>query len=134
LPKNIKKSSNSHSHNPIHAVYTYIIEANADTARKKMENTADLFDIASEDSPVVDGVALDPAVDELVTDGVEEVEGVVPDDDVDALGAAAGAPRVLHWLTGGVWTLHAGGSSIAFVVLMATPSDDAFPLRSTQRH
>jgi hypothetical protein len=123
--KEYKKSSNSHSHNPIHAVYTHIIEANADTARKKMEITADLFNIASEDSPVVDGVALDPAVDELGTDGV---------DDVDALGAAAGAPRVLHWLTGGVWTLHAGGSSIAFVVLMATPSDDAFPLRSTQRH
>ena len=31
-------------------------------ANKKTEITADLFDIASDDSPVVDGVALDPAV------------------------------------------------------------------------
>jgi hypothetical protein len=42
--------------------YTYIIEANADMARNKMEIMADLFDMASDDSPVVDGVALDPAV------------------------------------------------------------------------
>lgn len=41
---------------------------------------------------------------------------------------------LLHRLTGGVWTLHAGGSSSAFVALMATPSDDAPPLRSAQRH
>ena len=60
--KEYNKSSNSHSHNPINAIYTYIIEANADTARKKMEITADLFNIAFDDSPVVDGVVFDPAV------------------------------------------------------------------------
>lgn len=40
-------------HPPIHAMNTYIIEAIADTTRKKMEITGDLFDITSDDSPVV---------------------------------------------------------------------------------
>jgi hypothetical protein len=40
----------------------------------------------------------------------------------------------LHWLTGGVWTLHLPGSSSA-LALTVTPNDDAAPPPSTaQRH
>jgi hypothetical protein len=41
----------------------------------------------------------------------------------------------LHWLTGGVWTLHWPGSASARVALTVTPSDAAAPPPSTaHRH
>jgi hypothetical protein len=50
------------THSMPYLIYTYIMEANADIARNKMEIMADLVDMVSDDSPVVDGVVLDPAV------------------------------------------------------------------------
>jgi hypothetical protein len=41
---------------------------------------------------------------------------------------------LLQSLTGGVWTLHAPGNSRALVVLIVTPSEEAPPARTEQRH
>lgn len=79
----------------------------------------------------------------LGTDGVPGLAGVagvvagvagVVAGVAGAAGDGTETPTDLHWLAGGVLTLQAPGSSSARVLLMVTPSEDAPPPSTMQRH